>query len=732
MAQNRLSVTTISSDLAALPDSFSPAAQLLTLLGFNEKLGLLEETCRIPRQGGYAGVDLMFLLLAKFVCQDVAGLKTFIQRLGVFTEHLGQLVGRARLPSQSSASRLLDSVQSPLVRPHYKSWLLDITDARKLLEQPFLQHVGGEGESWAVFDMDVTKNVYRERGLPDGDDLPDAMRVTDDFAAPAHAGRKRGHLAVSTMKVSHRVSQVTIDVHCSPGNGDRREAVKSACSAIHDTVTQAGLSTDRVVLVGDGAHGCVHDLLRCRDKSIGLVSRLTRPHLRHDASVRRRLTEADWFAVQDSGSGPRRFAAELGEVWIPDESGSDGVTVRIVASRFRRSDTHGRGKDDQRGVAIGEDQIELFMADVDSASWPAHAVVTLYFQRSQQENGFGRDNAIWRANTTLTYQLDGFEWTQVALHMVKNWSLAEGMRLHEDLQQPTPQRPDHVVAASLDTLRFDSPEAVIVEEPAIVSCDSLWHDLNAELEHWTPVNNRAAQQGWTVDERGRFVCPEQHETTACQFIRRSNGHVSLDFATSGLACAQCPVREACNHSAVLKKTKTKMKTFRPKEAACMERLEVAWKALQRAQRRRRSQQPSVTNTSAAVTSAGVRPQTAKPRTRLVDRPIDRSRIRPAVVRPSFSPAAAWTATHSNLRGIRVRVNTVARTPDPNTHPLFVSEAKALSRGRKTWAEKLMFNALRSAEPISVEFRPLHPIQAASSKERWLKRLAAPHTVQRRV
>jgi hypothetical protein len=121
----------------------------------------------------------------------------------------------------------------------------------------------------------------------------------------------------------------------------------------------------------DGELGNVPWFAARRERGLPFVTRLNRPKLYSDPEVLERLRAANWTRVADSGSGPVRAAADIGELLIrpgkktprPDGSVYEPITVRVVASIFPKN---GEAK---RGRVLDGWQVELFAVDLPADGW---------------------------------------------------------------------------------------------------------------------------------------------------------------------------------------------------------------------------------------------------------------------------------------------------------------------------------------------------------------------------
>ena len=286
------------------------------------------------------------------------------------------------------------------------------------------------------------------------------------------------------------------------------------------------------------------------------VTRLTRPELLRQADVMERLCEAEWRFVPDSGSGPRRSAADLGLVTLhpgkdtlrPDGTRYPPIELRVVASRFPRTD----GKSAGRGVLINDWQVELFAADLDPEAWPAAEVVSAYFGRAGQENRFAQEDREHGLDRIFSYHLPGQELATTIALMVWNQRLARGFELHpppsnrsagaprrENAIDPTPFRaPAEAPPSPQDLPGSASSTGQASEEDALIA-------MLSELD-WKHL--LARRPGWSwAPEAGGLQCPAGKPLwlTSVHWMKQCKTSARLLFRGGRPDCIPCQMRSNC-------------------------------------------------------------------------------------------------------------------------------------------------------------------------------------------
>ena len=126
-----------------------------------------------------------------------------------------------------------------------------------------------------------------------------------------------------------------------------------------------------------------------------------------------------WMEVEDSKSGPRRTALDLGVREM------EGTPVRVIASRFRirnkKKKRHGSGR------RIDDWQYELYFATLPHEAWAANDLVTLYYGRTAIENRFAAEDREFDLRRVLSFTPTG-QLSACAIAMsLWNWRIALGL-----------------------------------------------------------------------------------------------------------------------------------------------------------------------------------------------------------------------------------------------------------------------------------------------------------------
>jgi hypothetical protein len=340
--------------------------------------------------------------------------------------------GRGKWASPASISRLLAAVE-PEQAERYSQWLLnEALPIGAVAKHEAVRAYDRFGEGWEFFDWDATCTVLRQRALPSGPEMPEARRRCADLAAPGHPGRKRGEVQLGRATQQHSGSSQWVGLWCEAGNAPRGEQTRQAIEAMKLYCERHALAVARAVLRCDGqAGGGMRTLLAAEQAGLAYLTRLSRYDVLDWSEVERHLEQARFEPVEDSLSGPRREAAEMGSLRLvahdrlPEESEKPTLRSRIVLSRFPASEP-------RRGVGIvrGSWQYEMFATNLAPERWPAAESVAAYYGRCAQENRFLQEDNHLGLDRILSYHLPGQHLASAIGLFCWNLRLALGAELH--------------------------------------------------------------------------------------------------------------------------------------------------------------------------------------------------------------------------------------------------------------------------------------------------------------
>ena len=714
-------------------------------------VGWLKVAAAFRRQGGYVGFDLLLFGLAYFLAPPGGGFKAFWQAAKRAVPRIAKLAERQSLPSTAAVSRMLAAADR---MPDADSFVASLPgkgcDCAALLRSPLAQHRDAQGQAWSVFDVDPTVHARRLRALPEGADLADGQRRSAELCAPGYTGRKRGETQFSTLMVSHAGTGLWTYTAVAPGNTPFAAATASAAKAVVATARWADLDLARLLLRFDGAGGHHDAIAAVVQAAAHYLTRLASCRVLEQPGVIEHLAAAAWGEVPDSGSGPRRYATELG-TWalskedflreVPDQA---ALRTRLVVSRFLAA---ADGKKRGAGVVIGPWQYEVFATDLEATAWPAHHTVTLYYGRCGQENSFATSYDELRLGDVFAETLHGQRLMTAIGMWVANLRRVVAAAHKGPLgpapdQERQPPEPPPAGAPSVEAAAPSAPTADgqngVAAPGEAVACDTAVHEV--ATDHAPAPESASASTDMAADTSARggpvdpaAACTEpaapsaQPPSPALQAavlaqvpatvrcprgldlpllgIRAVNArYVYANYGGPRAPCADCSQRSACTHRSDIEYRRT-MSLAVP---AALLPLRHAIAAHYRAAATPPLPPPPLpplspprpTKASAKAVAAPVpRPAApAKPpRLALCSAtppgpwlPQAPSLYMPALLRDWKD----WVAQHT----VDVRLSAPARTP---TRP-WVRETPARRQcRRKTEAERLLYNASRRSASVTL-------------------------------
>ena len=455
-----------------LPEWANEGAVLVEWLHERGLLDRVAQRLQIQREGGYVGLDLVVFLVFFLTSKLCGGIKGFGKRVRPFQRQLAAMAGRKSVPAPPSVSRILGAVDDAHGEALGGWLLIEACEAATVLRHPSVRTRDATGREWHVFDLDPTTTVLRQRALPEFEDMPPARRRAVE-AQPGYTGRKRGDVQLSRMTLQHAGSGLWMGLWTAPGNGEWREHSEAAIQRVGDVCEEIGHPLDQAFVRVDGAGGNVPLITTCQEAGLRYLTRWSQYGLLEEPELRAHLNGTSWVNVIDSGSGPRRHAAEIGWVELhaaADTLRSDGtayppVRSRLVVSRFRAE------KPDKKrgaGTLIEGWQYELYATDLPPTAWPAAEVVTTYYGRCGEENRFYQEDQELGLDRIFSYNIAGQHLANVVGLFLWNLRICRGMDLANvprELPLQLPSSP--VIAGATVVLAIEpAPEALVEADSA--------------------------------------------------------------------------------------------------------------------------------------------------------------------------------------------------------------------------------------------------------------------------
>lgn len=535
-----------AGEAIAVPGAYAEYVFALHSLLPPEWLSWCREQVLDRRAGAYEFVDLALFLLAFFTSADrTASLSEFAAQSRTYGPELAGVAGRARWLSQPSLSRALAAV-GPALATEASERMLSATSAFSL-ESPLARNSGyldGLGEPWWVLHWDTTVTTFRERALPEDDTLPAAIRLTTGFAATGYAGRKRGEVQISRSVLQDACSSAWLHVDVQPGNGSRAEQFDAVATAAVRYLREDPARMEFAVVVADGVGGGSQQATRVRQAGVHVLTRWAQYSVLEAPECRALLATEGWMDVEDSRSGPRRQARELGTTML-----WDNAEYRVLVSRYRMAPGRPRGV----GHALDGWRYELFLTTLPASRWAAPDLVQLYYGRTAIENRFAAEDREFGLDRVFSYSRPGQQLACAIALSIWNLRVAGGFAAVPEhvTRKPMRDRPEVAVAPLVGAASGDdAPELDLVEPTAeskdatpLASLSSPPQDpLPGALTKWC-----AAHPSWRVDPDGYGLrCPQDKLLTLSGLRPGAADTVLARYRPSHGVCPTCPNRDSCS------------------------------------------------------------------------------------------------------------------------------------------------------------------------------------------
>ena len=656
----------------------------------------------VNRSGGYSGLNAFIFMMLFFCSPLFRSFRAFEEDIAAHNEHIAAIAGFRRLLSTSSLSRLLLRITQEEV-DNFSSWiLLDFPNILPILERPDVLHIDRAGNPWHILDMDPTCEGVRERGLPEDVDLPKGNRRNQNVAQKGYLGRKRGQKIVRRTAVFH--SGAKIWVQCSVGSGKgvhsyQLEKAFQTAADLHARLNST--NTSRMLMRFDGEFGHNRTFALGQKHGISVLTRISHYNLFKDIRILERMNSGKWMVVPDSGSGPKRFALDLGIIeltsteqrYLEEGVPIDPQKVRVVVTRHESGLARGAGK------FLDGQKFELFAASNSlEAEFSASDLVFLYFGRTSQENNFLLAKKENRLKTTYCAELPGETFAQLVSLGVWNMKVARGemlsqftgvsplMELENQKSHDIPPLPEQMIIKSVPT---PIPTNEKIEEEN-VSSKSIRAQIDSAIATlpWAQIlSRRKANRRWNTEEN----CLETSEGIRLHFklVDRSRKKHQLRFYT------RCAKR---NRAGIVVENEfaAKLTELKKQESKALERELIV---------NRNQVRKAKANSSASKKVFEV----FENRQQMYDRNI---------LLPSFASVERRNGYDKCIRKLKIEVHLVIDTLKP-VELVHTKTRFTVQNRRKTWAERALFDAIainrRSNVLAKGEFEALRLIQANRSE-----------------
>lgn len=517
------------------------------MVGYLEKTGVWSEISRELRlhRWGFQGIDVVTALLAYWCFSDRGriSLKVFLKRAAPFSEALGAVAGRKRLPTQASLSRALRKVNLDQAEA-FGAWLLQ---RLATLGKPLLQHPAvGRSDGTRLIHLDGMHHALRQRSLTEGEELPPPRRQLVQLAAPGFPGRKRGEVVMDLNMVQDVTTGLWSGLSISRGSGQLSRESRKLLPMTQSWVRILGEEPSKTLVVMDGEGGGRGQVKAAAATDLALLTRLSCYDLLTQPELRDHLREVSWHPVPDQQTGPRRYAIDAGTITLR------GVPLRLVISRFETEEKRGAG------CVIDGWQYEIFgVLERETLPLSAVELVREYHGRAALENHFLRLHKEFSKPQVFCTAPGGQYLAYLMALVVWNLETLLGAMLHPDA---------HLVPAKQEIRHRIQPVALpkipALEEPPerkdvlIVSDEEVRKLL--EAVDW----NAPKYEDWSYNaEDCTLTCP-QGKVLTWHSIRYREDCIEVSFRGLRSDCSDCPIRFECSNAK--KRSFRKTKTIRLK------------------------------------------------------------------------------------------------------------------------------------------------------------------------
>src|SRR5260370_6194157 len=237
IAYSTVNIQTSVQSVPSLPDWFGEITLMAHSLQRQGVLAAIEEQVHFARRrfGRYDVIDFVAVLFG-YAASSERTLEAFYERMEPWASAFMALFGRDRLPTRSTLSRFLASLDQAAVEALRTLFLKDLL-ARPLTKE---KQPGGlwdrQGNHFLVFDVDGTREAARQRALPQTEDRPAPARRSRPMCAPGYTGRKRGEVVRTRTTVLQAHTHQWLATIGNAGNGQYRVELRRALAMVQSYV----------------------------------------------------------------------------------------------------------------------------------------------------------------------------------------------------------------------------------------------------------------------------------------------------------------------------------------------------------------------------------------------------------------------------------------------------------------------------------------------------------------
>jgi hypothetical protein len=534
MALSPVTIQITPESKPSTPSWMGEVAAFTQVLTHEGTLKTVQDQVRFARArfGHYDLIDFVAVLIG-YILSGEPTLLAFYERLAPFAEPFMALFGRNLVPHRSTLSRFLAALDQTPVEALRTLFQKDLF-ARKPFASP-----GGvvdrTAEQWIVVDVDGTRQVARQRALPQTEDLPSPHRRFDQVCAPGYQGRKRGEVVRTRTVVLQAHTHQFLGTFGRPGNGDYRGELRQAIQVLTSYATHLGIPTSTVLVRLDGLYGDAAPLIDVLSADLGVIVR-SRAYLLLDLEVvKQALARSSDQVSTHPESGMVRALYDCPAVPLTPA----GPEVRLVVATHAATSS-------APAVGVERDNMvyELFVSTLPSPAFTASDVLDLYLHRGSFETVLADEDIEQDADRWYSHTSCGQEFAQILAQWTWNLRLELGQTLSPselgttEFAPALPVKPIHAC------------------EPADPAVSAEWTDLNKSMPaaYGPPKFARPSfthgfpGSAFTPQPDGTLRCPANHPLYSQERRPERNGSLRVLYAARIGHCRSCPLRAQCQES----------------------------------------------------------------------------------------------------------------------------------------------------------------------------------------
>lgn len=536
IADGSVHIQTSPDSQCATPSWLGEVALVASHLRNQGILTKITERVRFARRrfGRYDVLDFLAVLFG-YAISGERTLQDFSEVVQPFASPFLALFGRTRLPAASTLSRFLAALPAEPVEALRSLFLEDLLARRLSTEEQSAGLWDRQGNRWLVFDVDGTREAARQRALPQTSNRPAPQRRLRPLCAPGYTGRKRGEVVRTRTTVLQMHTHQWVASFGNPGNGQYREELRRAKTAIQTYIKAHGFPAERTLLRLDGQYG--NGAVVCDLDDFSYVTRGKDYSLLDRADMQARLHLPADQHLLSAESGICRALYDCPDQRL-DESGS---LVRVIVATHPAPTK----KNKKRQVGLIRDGVgyELFWTNLPQSAFTASDVVSLYLHRGAFETALEDEDIEQEPDRWCSHSAWGQEAWQIVAQWTWNLRLELGHILAPEAVRTTEFAP------ALPEQNEHAPTPPVSPAP---SAPASGYAPPAIAPSWKA--GRFTGADFPLQPDGTLRCPAGNALVPHERRRERDGSLRVVYSASIRDGRPCPLRERCqwNGSATAK------------------------------------------------------------------------------------------------------------------------------------------------------------------------------------